>query len=173
MWICCTHTQSIIFALLVFVPGEDIKWHNINKKVKKIFIIKIHTHPWNMKCKETLCTPEILSWVYTTVSTVYFQYLCVYIFIEALWYFATLSYRFVMMVWHRFADNSSQYWGRIIRLILGGRQVNRLHIYYSPVLSSTESSISIWSFCKYFQYFSFLNTSRHFKLHCTGQSADS
>ena len=122
MWICCTHTQSIIFALLVFVPGEDIKWHNINKKVKKIFIIKIHTHPWNMKCKETLCTPEILSWVYTTVSTVYFQYLCVYIFIEALWYFATLSYRFVMMVWHRFADNSSQYWGRIIRLILGGRR---------------------------------------------------
>ena len=117
MWICCTLSQ--FFCSINFCSWRR---HNINKKVKKIFIIKIHTHPWNMKCKETLCTPEILSWVYTTVSTVYFQYLCVYIFIEALWYFATLSYRFVMMVWHRFADNSSQYWGRIIRLILGGRR---------------------------------------------------
>ena len=33
------------------------------------------------------------------------------------------------MVWHRFTDNSSQYWVSIIPQILGRKLVNRLHIY--------------------------------------------
>ena len=109
------------FALLIFVPGEDIKWHNINKKVKKIFIIKyIPIHEiWSVK-KHYAPLKSYLE--FTRLLVQYIFNTCVYIFIEALWYFATLSYRFVMMVWHRFADNSSQYWGRIIRLILGGRR---------------------------------------------------
>ena len=59
-----------------------------------------------------------------------------------------------VMVWHRFTDNSSQYWVRIIRQILGRKLVNRLHIYLLKLLSPScyllapihSSGFSIYNF---------------------------
>ena len=69
-------------------------------------------------------------------------------------YFLCILVAIFVMVWHRFTDNSSQYWVRIIRQILGRKLVNRLHIYLLKLLSPScyllapihSSGFSIYNF---------------------------
>ena len=63
-------------------------------------------------------------------------------------------------VWHRFTDNSSQYWVSIIQQILGRKLVSRLHIYllncYLPPLIFFPVNTQVWIFFLYCKNCQFL-----------------